>query len=82
MPGYHYRLLWLVLCLTLPPLTSVAWAEGLTLEEVVVTARKREESLQEVPLAVTKTSSSIRLSAQAVEVNGGRVRQRTNNRSR
>jgi iron complex outermembrane receptor protein len=35
------------------PLTSPVWAEELALEEVVVTARKREESLQEVPVAVT-----------------------------
>lgn len=35
-----------------------AAAEGLALEEIVVTARKREESLQEVPLAVTALTSS------------------------
>lgn len=32
---------------------SVAQASGFTLEEVVVTARKRAENLQEVPIAVT-----------------------------
>jgi outer membrane receptor protein involved in Fe transport len=36
-------------------------AEGLQLEEIVVTARKREESLQDVPIAVTA------LSAQRIE---------------
>ena len=37
-----------------------AWSqdEGLDLEEVVVTARKREENLQEVPLSVTAFSES------------------------
>ena len=32
---------------------SVAQASGFTLEEVVVTARKRSENLQEVPIAIT-----------------------------
>ena len=32
-------------------------ADGLGIEEIVVTARKREESLQDVPLAVTALSS-------------------------
>ena len=53
MSGHHFLLLLIAICLTLPPLTPTAWAENLTLEEVVVTARKREESLQEVPVAVT-----------------------------
>ncbi len=35
------------------PLPLTVWAEDLALEEVVVTARKREESLQVVPVAVT-----------------------------
>lgn len=34
-----------------------AQADGLVIEEIVVTARKREESLQDVPLAVTALSS-------------------------
>lgn len=37
---------------------GAAAAEGLALEEIVVTARKREESLQEVPLAVTALTST------------------------
>jgi iron complex outermembrane receptor protein len=36
---------------------SISWAENLALEEVVVTARKRAESLQEVPVAVTAFSA-------------------------
>ena len=39
--------------LTNLPLSPMARAEALALEEVVVTARKREESLQEVPVAVS-----------------------------
>jgi iron complex outermembrane receptor protein len=41
---------------------SVAQEQGLQLEEVVVTARKREESLQDVPLAVTSLSAELRRS--------------------
>lgn len=35
------------------PLPSTSQAEDLALEEVVVTARKREESMQEVPVAIS-----------------------------
>ena len=42
------------LSLTMLQLPSTVFAQqGLTLEEVIVTARKREESLQEVPVAVS-----------------------------
>src|SRR5687768_4368134 len=40
------------------------WAQS-TIEEVVVTARKREESLQEVPVAVTSIAGD-QLQAQGV----------------
>ncbi|MCY4210061.1 MAG: TonB-dependent receptor [Gammaproteobacteria bacterium] len=40
-----------------PPVTSVALADGL-LEEVVVTARKREESIMDAPLSVSALSAS------------------------
>jgi iron complex outermembrane receptor protein len=40
------------ICLTAMPVVHAA-AEGATIEEVVVTARKREESLQDVPIAVS-----------------------------
>lgn len=43
----------LALTLSSAPFTPTVLAETLALEEVVVTARKREESLQEVPVAVT-----------------------------
>ncbi|MFM7433546.1 MAG: hypothetical protein ACKO3O_08615, partial [Gammaproteobacteria bacterium] len=36
---------------------SGASQDGLALEEIVVTARKREESLQDVPIAVTAFSA-------------------------
>ena len=36
-----------------PAVPVLAQGEGLVLEEVIVTARKREESLQETPVAVT-----------------------------
>ncbi len=42
--------------LALPPLATAQ--EQLVLEEVVVTARKREESLQEVPIAITAFTES------------------------
>jgi len=35
----------------------LALAQGNVLEEVIVTARKREESLQETPVAVTALSA-------------------------
>ena len=38
-------------------LSEIAVAQGLALEEIVVTARKREESLQEIPLAITAFST-------------------------
>ncbi|KKL82714.1 hypothetical protein LCGC14_1982000, partial [marine sediment metagenome] len=37
----------------LSPISTTALAEGFALEEVLVTARKREESMQEVPVAVS-----------------------------
>ncbi len=37
---------------------AIAEAEGYTLEEVVVSARRRDESLQEVPLAITAFTAS------------------------
>lgn len=37
-------------------LSPIAQAQDLVLEEIVVTARKREESLQEIPIAVTAFS--------------------------
>jgi iron complex outermembrane receptor protein len=37
--------------------TGVAFADGLALEEVVVTARKRDEFLQEVPVAITAVTA-------------------------
>ncbi|WP_035515553.1 TonB-dependent receptor [Pseudohaliea rubra] len=39
--------------LAFPGLAAVAQERSLTVEEVVVTARRREESLQDVPIAVT-----------------------------
>ena len=38
---------------------TIAQGEGLVLEEVLVTARKREESLQDVPAAVTSLSAEL-----------------------
>ncbi|MEQ8508999.1 MAG: TonB-dependent receptor [Rhodospirillaceae bacterium] len=38
-------------------LGEIAYAQSLALEEIVVTARKREESLQEVPLAISVFSA-------------------------
>jgi len=43
--------------LAFPGLSAVAQETSLALEEVVVTARRREESLQDVPIAVTAFSA-------------------------
>ena len=53
MPRRSYLPALIALSLVNLPLPLTAWAEDLALEEVVVTARKREESLQVVPVAVT-----------------------------
>ena len=37
----------------MPPMSALAQSERAVLEEIVVTARKRSESLREVPIAVT-----------------------------
>ncbi|MDX2225298.1 MAG: TonB-dependent receptor, partial [Rhodospirillaceae bacterium] len=37
---------------------ELSWAQGNVLEEIVVTARKREEALQTVPLAITAITST------------------------
>ena len=47
------RLSTLILCSTLLPAMLPATAEGRRMEEVVVTATKREESVQDVPIAIS-----------------------------
>jgi iron complex outermembrane receptor protein len=47
-----------VLAALAPGAWSVAQAQGLRLEEIVVTARKVEENLMEVPMAITAFSSA------------------------
>jgi len=47
----------IALCVTGPLIATTASGEELVLEEVVVTARKRTESLQEVPVAVSAFSA-------------------------
>ena len=42
---------------------SIATAQTMTLEEVIVTAQKRSESLQDVPVAVNAFSSETILEA-------------------
>ena len=39
--------------------SPVVLAEGLALEEVIVTARKREESLQDIPISVTSVTEEL-----------------------
>jgi len=46
----------LTVCLA-APVSAQAPDEGVGLEEIVVTARKREENLQDVPIAVTALSA-------------------------
>ena len=40
--------------------SPVIFAEGLQLEEITVTARKREESLQETPIAVSAVTAELK----------------------
>ncbi len=47
----------LILLFTLAPVSSVAQDSGAVLEEVIVTATKRSENLQDIPLAITSLSS-------------------------
>lgn len=59
-PGYTRtinKLLLAVVSATSVGFQIPAWSQGM-LEEVVVTARKREESLQEIPIAVTAFSGA------------------------
>jgi len=53
MPRLNHLAALVVLSIIYLPLPLTVWAEDLALEEVVVTARKREESLQVVPVAVS-----------------------------
>lgn len=56
----------------LPLVTLIAAASGLTeaamLEEIVVTARKAEESMQSTPVAVTALNEEMLLAAQVTEI--------------
>ncbi|RLA59944.1 MAG: hypothetical protein DRR04_07075 [Gammaproteobacteria bacterium] len=54
IPGKFLALAIATPCITFPQLSL---AQGNVMEEVVVTARKRQESLQETPVAVTALSS-------------------------
>jgi iron complex outermembrane recepter protein len=44
------------------PMVAVAQEERIALEEVIVTARKREESMQDVPISVTSLSEQLQRS--------------------
>jgi len=48
----------LVSAFTLPVLAQTSTEETLTLEEVIVTAQKREQNLQDVPIAISVVSSA------------------------
>ena len=48
-----------VAALAFAPNTLLAQEDGLVLEEIIVTARKRDESLQSIPLSVTPFTASI-----------------------
>ncbi|MDH3619622.1 MAG: TonB-dependent receptor [Gammaproteobacteria bacterium] len=53
------KLIGLVLSLSFVPFASASAQEGLSsIEEITVTARKRDESLQEVPIAITAFTES------------------------
>jgi iron complex outermembrane receptor protein len=49
--------------LTLTPQLSVAQGESMRLEEVIVTARKRAESIQDVPVSVTALTQELQRSS-------------------
>lgn len=49
--AFFFRVRWLVLCL--PLLLTSQLAQAQVLEEIVVTAQKREQSLQDVPISVS-----------------------------
>ncbi len=51
------------------PAISVYAAESLTLEEVVVTARKREESLMEIPVSVAVIDNTVIQNANLSDIN-------------
>ena len=52
-----------ILASTVVPSVAVAKQAGLTLEEVIVTARKREETIQTVPVAVTALTKELQRSS-------------------
>jgi len=62
----HFRAALFFSAAVLAPVTAFAQDTGGTLEEVVVTARKRAENLQNIPVAVTAVSSEA-IKAQSIE---------------
>jgi iron complex outermembrane recepter protein len=50
------------------PIQSIAQGESMVLEEVIVTARKREEAIQTTPVAVTALNQDMLFQAQVVEI--------------
>jgi iron complex outermembrane recepter protein len=61
------------------PIQSMAQGNSMMLEEVIVTARKQEESLQSTPVAVTALSETMMYSMQVMEI--GDLRRTTPNLS-
>lgn len=57
-----------LLLLALPFATSVRAEQGMVLEEIVVTARKRSEDLQDTPVSVTALTSTLISDARLVHV--------------
>lgn len=55
---YRFQTLFTVVALMTNGLSATSYAAGATLEEVVVTARKRAESLQDVPISLTTFTAS------------------------
>ena len=56
------------LALLMPPCPAWAQTEAAALEEIVVTARKREESLQETPISVTAFSADALQQANMIDL--------------
>ena len=59
---------------TLPLAPGAIAQEGLVLEEVIVTARKREENLQDTPVSITAVSGAMINQAKLLRVEGKRAK--------
>ena len=64
----NHRSLWCVAAVGASLLVSSAYAQQAALEEIVVTATKRQKTLQEVPVAVSVTDAATIEKAQVLDI--------------